>query len=647
MSKITIALAGNPNCGKTTLFNGLTGLRHHTGNWPGKTVSIDRNEGKLTYKGYSFDIIDLPGIYSLSSRTLEEEIASEYLLTEKPDVVVNIIDAGNLEKNLFLTLQLIEIGAPVVVALNMNKFAEKNGISIDADRLSRELGVQVVKIEAVNKTGRNDLLDAIISHKPVNVVQFYDEEIESHLAVFQKKGVSRWIALQGLIHPNTEESTLTFNTRRHLESQYGGMSLTEIISTQKYHRISEIMDRTMTYSSGKRGKVTEIIDKIVMNRVLAIPIFLAIMFLMFQVVFALGNPLMGLIGDFFGWLGDIFSTALADAPSWVSSLVVNGIISGLGTVISFIPNIILMFLMLAILENSGYLARVAVIMDSLMKKIGLHGKSFIPMILGFGCGVPAIMASRTLENERTKKLTMLLTPFMSCSARLPVYVLFTTAFFAQYQGLILFSIYLLGILIALLVGWILRKTAFKGEETAFIIEMPEYHSPRVRDVLLSMWDNAKEFLSRAGIIIFPAILFVWLLASIPFGIEYCSPDSVLGMIGTAIAPVFAPLGFGFVEAAVAIIMGILAKEVVIGTLGTLFSCGEDGLVSVLPTIFTPLSALSFMIFVLLYIPCLASLFTIKKESHSWSFTILAGIMYLLIAWIISFIVYQGGTLLGF
>lgn len=647
MNKIVLALAGNPNCGKTTLFNGLTGLRHHTGNWPGKTVSIDRNEGKLTYKGYSFDIIDLPGIYSLSSRTLEEEIAAEYLLTEKPDVVVNIIDAGNLEKNLFLTLQLIEIGAPVVVALNMNKFAERNGITIDAKKLSQELGVPVVKIEAVNKTGRNDLLDAVISHKPVDVVQFYDEELESHLAEYQEKGISRWIALQELIHPKIEESSLTFNTRRHLESEYGGMNLTEIISTQKYHRISEILEKTTTHSSGKRGKVTEIIDKIVMNRILAIPIFLAVMFLIFQIVFALGDPLMGWIETFFGWLGEISADALVDAPTWVSSLIVDGIIGGLGAVIVFIPNIILMFLMLAILENSGYLARVAVVMDSLMKKIGLHGKSFIPMILGFGCGVPAIMASRTLENERSKKLTMLLTPFMSCSARLPVYVLFTTAFFAQYQGLIVFLMYIIGIAVALLVGLILRKTAFKGKESAFIIEMPEYHAPRVRDVLLSMWDNAKEFLSRAGIIIFPAVLFVWLLASVPFGVEYSSADSVLGIIGGAIAPAFAPLGFGFMEAAVAVIMGLLAKEVVVGTLGTLFSCGEEGLVSVLPSFFTPLSALSFMVFILLYVPCLASLFTIKKESHSWSFTILAGIMYIVVAWVISFVIFQGGTLLGF
>ncbi|HJJ28133.1 MAG TPA: ferrous iron transport protein B [Methanocorpusculum sp.] len=646
MKKLTIALAGNPNCGKTTLFNGLTGLRHHTGNWPGKTVSVDRNEGKLTYKDHTFDIVDLPGIYSLSSRTLEEEIATEYLQTEKPDVVVNIIDAGNLEKNLFLTLQLIEICAPVVVALNMNKFAEHNGMTVDASKLQKALGVPVVKIEAVNKTGRDELLDAVIKGAPTLPTHYYDEELESHIVEFAANGKSRWTALQELIHPKLDETTLTFNTRRHLEEEYGGLTLTEIISTQKYNHISKIMEECVSIN-GKRNKITEAIDKIVMNRILAIPIFLLVIFLVFQVVFAVGDPFMGWIEEFFGWLGEICGDALSAAPQWVSSLAVDGVIGGVGSVIVFLPNIILMFLMLAILENSGYLARVAVVTDAIMEKIGLHGKSFIPMILGFGCGVPAIMASRTLENERSKKLTMLLTPFMSCSARLPVYVLFTTAFFEAYQGVVLFAIYLLGIAVALLVGLILRKTAFKGEEAAFIIEMPSYHVPRVRDVLLAMWDNAKEFLSRAGVIIFPAVLFVWLLATLPFGVEYSSSESVLGMIGGFVAPVFAPLGFGFMEAAVSVIMGLLAKEVVVATMGTLFACGEDGLVSVLPTVFTPLSAFSFMTFVLLYIPCLASIFTIKKESHSWSFTILAALMYLVVAWVISFIIFQGGTLLGF
>ncbi|HJJ47777.1 MAG TPA: ferrous iron transport protein B [Methanocorpusculum sp.] len=646
MKKITLALAGNPNCGKTTLYNGLTGLRRHTGNWPGKTVTVDRNEGKLTCKDCTFEIVDLPGIYSLSSRTLEEEITAEYLLNENPDIVVNIVDAQNMEKNLYLTLQLIETGIPVVIALNMNRFAAKNGIQVDAEKLQTALGVPVVKIEAVSKSGREDLLDAVIRETPTYPVHCYDEKLESCIAEFTAEGKSRWIALSALIHQKEDETEHTACTRRRLEEEYGGLTLTEIISTQKYRYIAKIMKECVSIT-GKNRNITDAIDKLVMNRILAVPIFLLVIFLVFQVVFAAGEPLMGLIEEFFSRLGQIAGDFLFGAPSWVTSLVVDGIIGGLGSVIVFLPNIILMFFMLAVLENSGYLARVAVIADALMKKIGLHGKSFIPMILGFGCSVPAIMASRTLENDRSKKLTMLLTPFMSCSARIPVYVLFITAFFEAYRGVILFAIYLLGIAVALAAGLILRKTVFKGEESDFIIEMPSYHVPRLRDVFFAMWDNAKEFLSRAGVIIFPAVLFVWLLATLPFGVEYASSDSVLGIVGGCISPVFAPLGFGFAEASVSIIMGLLAKEVVVGTMGTLFSCGEEGLVSVLPTVFTPLSALSFMVFVLLYIPCLAALFTMKKESHSWSFTIFAALMYLVIAWIISFIIYQGGSLLGF
>ena len=684
MNRITLALAGNPNCGKTTLFNGLTGLRHHTGNWPGKTVSVDRDEGRFTYKDYTFDLVDLPGIYSLSSRTLEEELAADYLLHDSPEVVVNVVDASHLEKNLFLTLQLIEIGVPVIVALNMNRFAKKDGIFVDEAKLSEVLGVPVVKIEAVTREGRDNLLDEVIrehehvsqqvpevihthvhedmhesvsgiyepqvhiqTHCHAATIHYYDDKLEFHIADLNAAGLTRWEAIQTLIHRSFEEDAHTYATRRNLESEYGGLSLTEIISSQKYAYIEKILKFAVTSKGPARERVTQAIDKIVMNRVLAFPIFLLVMFVIFQVVFLLGNPLQELLSSFFNYLGSAAAVPLADAPSWVSSLVVNGIIGGVGTVVSFLPNIIFMFLMLAILENSGYLSRVAVIMDAVMKKIGLHGKSFIPMILGFGCGVPAVMATRVLENERSKKLTMLLTPFMSCSARLPIYTLFISIFFTANQGLILFAVYIIGVLIALLVGLILRKTAFKGEESAFIIEMPAYHMPRVKDTLLSMWDNAKEFLGRAGSIIFPAVLVVWLLGSIPFGVEYASMDSVLGSIGTAVAPIFAPLGFGIPAVAVALIMGLVTKEVVIGSLGSIFGVGDAGLSAVLPTLFTPLSALSFIIFVLLYIPCIATLLTIKKESHSWLFMFAAAAMYFAIAWIAAFLVFQVGTLLGF
>ena len=692
MPVIKVALAGNPNCGKTTLFNSLTGLRHHTGNWSGKVV--DRNEGKVSYQGYTFDITDLPGVYSLSSRTLNEEEAAEYLLNDRPDVVINIVDASHLEKNLFLTLQLAEIGIPVVLALNMNRFAEKDGIFVNADTLGSMLGLPVVRIESVSKKGQDTLLDEVIhlyqhagmqdeefvhthvhednhehiednetthlhqhtdakphthtlTHSHAKTIHYYDESLEFHIADLCSEGMTRWKALETLIHQTLDEETHTFVTRRHLEDEYGGLSLTEIISSQKYRYIAEVLRKSVTFKGTVRERVTRKIDKIVLNRVLAIPIFLAVMFVMFQIVFLLGNPIQQLLAAFFSWLGGLAAIPLADAPLWVNSLVVNGIIGGVGTVVSFLPNIVLVFLLLAVLENSGYLSRVAVIMDAVMRKIGLHGKSFIPMILGFGCSVPAVMATRTLENPQAKKLTMLLTPFMSCSARLPVYTLFIGVFFTANQGLILFLLYLIGILLALFVGFLLRKTVLKEDTEPFIIEMPAYHAPRVRDTLMSMWDSVKEFLTHAGVIIFPAVLVVWLLGSLPFGVEYASMDSFLGAIGTAIAPFFEPLGFGIPEIAVSIVMGLVSKEVVVGSLGSIYGVGDAGISTVLPTIFTPLSAFSFMLFILLYIPCLASLLTIRKEANSWMFMFGVAVMYVTIAWIVSFIVFQGGTLLGF
>lgn len=694
MNKITVALVGNPNCGKTTLFNGLTGLRHHTGNWSGKVSSAERDEGKFTHIGYLFNVIDLPGVYSLSSRTQDEEFAAEYLLHDKPDVVVNIVDASHLEKNLFLTLQLTEIGIPVIVALNMNRFAKKDGIFVDEKKLREMLGVPVVKIEAVTKEGRDALLDEIIHahehtgelipvfehthihednhehiedneethlHSPTDAephthklthshaknIHYYDEALEFHIADLCSEGMTRWDAIQTLIHQTLDEDTHTFVTRRHLEKEYGGLSLTEIISSQKYRYITHVLEKAVVVNGESLERVTQMIDRIVMNRVLAIPIFLGVMFVMFQIVFLLGSPIQQALASFFSWLGALVSVPLAGAPEWVNSLVVNGVIGGVGTVVSFLPNIVLMFLLLAVLENSGYLSRVAVIMDAIMRKIGLHGKSFIPMILGFGCSVPAVMATRTLDNPRAKKLTMLLTPFMSCSARLPVYTLFIGVFFTANQGLMLFLIYVIGVVIALLAGLLLQKTAFKADDSAFIIEIPAYHAPRVRDTLLCMWDSTKEFLVHAGSIIFPAVLVVWLLGSLPFGVEYASMDSVLGTIGTAISPFFEPLGFGIPEISVAIIMGLVSKEVVVGSLGSIYGAGDAGLSAVLPSIFTPVSAFSFMIFILLYIPCLATLLTIRRESDSWLFMFGVAVMYAVVAWLISFIVYQGGILLGF
>ncbi|HJJ65863.1 MAG TPA: ferrous iron transport protein B [Methanocorpusculum sp.] len=648
--KLTVALAGNPNAGKTTLFNALTGMRNHVGNWPGKTVSVERMEGKAEYNGYTFEIVDLPGTYSLSSRALDEEIAAEYLRNEKPDVVVNIVDAAHLERNLYLTMQLIELGCPLVLALNMNKYAEAEGFVIDTNKLSSLLGVPVVKIEAIDKTGREDLLNAIISKPaPSKILPRYSEELEEHIAEIAKTPAERFDALFSLLNKTEGEPSEIASTRKHIENMCGA-DIAEVIADARYAYIAGVLHESVHHMHAGGKSQTGRIDRILTNRWLGFPIFALIMYVIFQLVFTLGAPPMEWIETFFGWLGEVSGNALSaiSAPDWATSLVVDGIIGGVGGIIVFLPNIIIMFFLLSIMEASGYLARVAVLMDRIMHALGLHGKSFIPMILGFGCSVPAIMATRTLESERDRKLTMLLTPYMSCGARMPVYILFVGIFFApEWQGIAMFALYFLGIVVALLVGIALRHTVFKAGKTEFVLELPPYRLPTIKGVLLHTWNNAKEFLVRAGTIIFAACLVVWLLASLPFGVEYGSLDSVLGMIGSSIAPIFEPLGFGFAEAAVAIIMGLLAKEVVVGTFGTLFGVGEEALGDVLINLFTPLSSVSFMVFVLLYVPCLAALFTIKKESGSWKFTIFAAVLMLVVAWIVSFIVYQGGLLLGF
>ena len=636
-NSVMVALAGNPNSGKTTLFNNLTGLHHHVGNWPGKTVTIERKTGKRVYEGTVFDIIDLPGIYCLSGQSLEESISIEFLTKEKPDVVVNIVDASRLERHLYLTLQLIEIGVPLIVALNMNRFAADDGITIDLAALSQELGVPVIPIEAIDNTGKKDLIHGARSRpEPSKKQMQYSDELEALITdtLNRDPKKTRWDAISYLIH---DESTID------------GTTLQEAFANERYAHIDHIVKASVTKKMSSKSR-SEKIDKIVTHKWLGFPIFLAMMYLLFQIVFTFGAPLVDLIDEGFSLLADI-STAFfsaIEAPRWVVSFVSDGIIGGVGSVIMFLPNILLLFLMLAILEDSGYLTRAAVILDAIMKKLGLHGKSFIPMILGFGCSVPAIMAARTLETERERFLTIFMTPFMSCGARLPVYLLFTAALFApSMQGIVMFSLYLLGIFIALLVGFVLQKTVFTGESSPLLLEMPPFRIPIMKAALICACDNGWQFLRRAGVIIFPAVLFMWLLASLPFGVEYASSESVIGGIGTTLSPIFAPLGFGDPESSVALLMGLIAKEIVIGAFGSLHGASEESLGDVLQGIFTPLSAYSFMVFVLLYIPCFAAMLTMKKETGSWKLTGLAASGMLVLAWIASFIVYQGGTLLGF
>ncbi|MDZ4172525.1 MAG: ferrous iron transport protein B [Methanobacteriaceae archaeon] len=669
MEKIKIALAGNPNVGKSTLFNQLTGMRQHVGNWPGKTV--EKKEGAFRYGDYEIEVVDLPGNYSLSAYSIEEIVSRDYIVDEKPDVIVNVIDAANLERNLYLTVQMMELGANIVLALNMNKFASEKELEIKAKTLSQLLGIPVVKIEASDKTGREDLLNAIItvSKKPNDVSNRlnYGKELSEHIHQLQEiveentlsGAPSSWMAIKLLendkIILETVEKTLNGpkilsdvkRIQKHLMEVFGE-DADEALADARYGFIAGLIKESV--KKPKIDKITrsEYIDRVVTNRYLGIPIFLFIMWLTFQITFTVGAPFQEIVETFFGWLGETAAGIMG--TNWFSSLIVDGIIGGVGGVLVFVPIIFLLFLMLSLLEDSGYLARAAFVMDKFMHKIvGLHGKSFIPMILGFGCCVPGIMATRTLENEKDRLLTMLIVPFMSCSARLPVYALFAAAFFTAYQGWVIFSIYILGMIVAILMASIFKKTIFKGMSAPFVMELPPYRRPTIKGALIHTWERGYLFIKKAGTIIFVLSVVIWVLSSLPMGVDYASQASVTGQLGTAIAPVFAPLGFGEWQPAVSLVFGVLAKEVVVSTFGTIYGVGEEGggIMMALHDTFSPLAAYSFMAFVLLYIPCFATVATIKRETNSWKWPIFTVLYTTVVAWGVSFIIYQGGSLLGF
>ncbi|NOZ80760.1 MAG: ferrous iron transport protein B [DPANN group archaeon] len=668
---IRVALIGNPNCGKTTLFNNLTGLHQHVGNWPGKTV--EKKEGICGHGTERLSIIDLPGTYSLTAYSTEEIITRDYLVEERPDVVVHVVDAANLERNLYLTVQTIELGANIIIALNMNRYAQKKGLKIDEKGLAELLGVPVCRIEAVDRTGREKLLDAIIDagrtrknhHNKVR----YNEEIEDHLIQLEQEvsrcrepqvgGNARWIALK-LLEEDRQviEKVSTWKKgkeilrrkkaiQQHLQEVFGE-DVDAAIADARYGVIAGLIKETVRRPKIDRITRTDYIDRVVTNRYVGIPLFLIIMYLMFQATFTLAVPFTDLISRFFSMLGTLASQGilLVDGPRWLGSLLVDGIIGGVGSVLIFLPNILLLFFIIALLEDSGYMARAAFIMDKLMQRIGLHGKSFIPLILGFGCNVPAIMATRTLKNRKDRILTILINPLMSCSARLMVYVLFVGAFFEKDQGIIIFSLYLLGILMAIAIGLLFKRTLFRGETSPFIMELPPYRLPTLKGMLIHMWERSRLFITKAGTIIFSAVLVIWFLGNIPFGVPYASEQSIIGIIGRFIAPLFAPLGFGTWQASVSLLFGILAKEVVVGTMGTLYGVAEAGLGTVLKTTFTPLTAYVFMVFTLLYIPCVATLSAIRRETNSWRWMWFSVFYLTALAWTVSFIIYQGGLLLG-
>lgn len=682
------ALAGNPNAGKTTLFNELTGTSQHVGNWPG--VTVEKKSGKLRRAYGEAEIIDLPGIYSLSPHSIEEKVTRSYLIDEHPDVVINIVEATNIERNLFLTCQIAELGVPMVVAINMMDEAEKAGDKIDIAKLSKMLGLPVVPITAVKGEGVIELMKVVGANSLIELAEreaenpvhegedehghgFHDiEDPEEHRRDHHtdKQGRTNALIAEYKYH-NHYKGPKVFQSK-------DGISVTEDQESSnaraRYDFISSVMQASVIKGdrAGKKSS-SDKADKVLTHRFFGIPIFLLIMFFMFHCTFSenflflgsfgltpIPSPgvwLQGLTEQLVAWgVGGIAPFFVPD--SWAYGLVINGICAGVGSVLSFLPQIMVLFFFLTLLEDMGYMSRVAFIMDRLLRVFGLSGKSFLPMLMGFGCSVPAAMACRTMENEEDRKMTLFLVPFMSCGARAPIFLVFAGAFFPANADFVVLSLYLLGIVVAVLTGLMLKKVVFKGETTPLIIELPRYRAPRLKSLGLALWKSFKDYVGRAGSIIFVMSIVVWFFSN--FGVVDGSlgmvgmQESFLAVAGGLVAPLFSPLGFGFWIAAVALITGFVAKESVIGTLGVLCNVGSDaalkggGLTStILMSVgFTPLSAFSFMVFSLLYLPCMATVATLRREFNSWTWT-LAQLGYsLVVAWVAAFIVYQVGSLLG-
>lgn len=667
--ELVVALAGNPNSGKTSLFNELTGSRQHVGNWPG--VTVEKKEGRLKFEGIDFKVVDLPGTYSLGAYTEDEVIARNFIIYDKPDVVINVVDATNLERNLYLTMQLLEMNANLVIALNMSDEAKAKGIEIDKDKLSQILKVPVVMTVATKGEGVKELLENVLKAVEFKGERYridYGKELEEGISELEslikedeelsKKFFPRWLAIKFI--ENDENIMKEFSSKtalmekvkliqKKLEGIFGE-DAEVVVADKRYGVISGIVKECVKKRSTpeERYTLSDRIDRIVTNKYLGIPIFLVAMWAVFEFTFALGNPLSDWIEMFFDWLGEVTASWLESiaAPDILISFIRDGIIAGVGSVLVFIPPIFLLFFAISVLEDSGYMARAAYVMDRFMTALGLHGKSFIPMLIGFGCNVSGIMATRTLENKEDRLVTILVNPLMSCAARLPVYVLFAGAFFAENQGIVVFSIYLLGIVLAVIMAKIFKKFLFKGRTAPFVMELPPYRVPTLKGLLIHMWERGSLFVRKAGTIILGVVVLVWILSSLPAGVEYASAESYIGRLGSAVAPILKPAGFGTWEAASALIFGILAKETVVGTLGVVYGAEGDALFEAIRQHFTPLSAYAFMVMTLIYIPCVAAIAAIRRETNSWKWTFFAIGYTLVLGWLMAVLVYQGGRILG-
>lgn len=667
--KYVFALAGNQNSGKTTLYNALTGSNQHVGNFPG--VTIEKKEGQIkNYKDAS--LVDLPGIYSLSPYTMEEVVTRDFLLKEHPDLILNIVDATNIERNLYLTLQLMELSIPMVIALNMMDEVRASGNSIDVIKLSRELGIPIVPISASKKEGISELLDVAMKtaqeKKGPKKLDFCTGEVHkaihsiSHLIEDQAKKAEYPVRFAATKLVEGDEPT--FKALNITENQFHiiGHVVEDMeksletdreaaLADMRYRYIEQICEDAVIKKQETKEQIrSEKIDRVLTHKYFGIPIFFGIMFFIFWLTFgAIGAPLQGYLEEVIATFTDIVSNAMIsyEVSEWVYSLVIDGIFAGVGSVLSFLPLIVILFFFLSLLEDSGYMARVAFLMDKLLRKIGLSGRSFVPMLVGFGCSVPAIMATRTLSSERDRKMTIVLTPFMSCSAKLPIYGMITMAFFPENAALVMIALYMMGILVAILSGLLLKSTIFKGEPVPFVMELPAYRVPSRRSVLLHMWDKAKDFIQRAFTVIFLGTIIIWFLQSFDWGLNMVddSSYSILAALGSIIAPLFIPLGFNDWRASTALITGLTAKEAVVSTLSVLTGAVTDiDLAAALNIIFTPLSSFAFLTFTLLYMPCIAAFAATKKELGSMKYAVLTAVYQTVTAFIAAMLVYQIGSL---
>ena len=669
-----IALAGNPNCGKTTLFNALTGSNQYVGNWPG--VTVEKKEGETRIGDRTVTVVDLPGIYSLSPYSMEEIVARDFIIGEGPDCVIDIVDATNLERNLYLTVQLLELERPTVVALNFMDEVEKRGDRIDVDRLSKELGVPVIPITARTGEGVEELMHTAhrqmhlgVTIEPDDLYDDYTHDIHHRMGellhdyAYAANLPAHWASIKLLEGDSIVEQALALppevKTRLDaLVAEYENSSdlgdRETLIADSRYQYIQRVVAASVE-KGGVPGELTfsEKIDKVVTHRVLAIPLFLCTMLIMFVVTF---GPFGSWLSDGVGAGMDALSQRLAPALEGLGvshvliSLACDGIIAGVGGVLTFLPQIALLFLFLSFLEDSGYMSRAAFIMDRALRRFGLSGKAFIPMLMGFGCSVPAIMGARTMENEKDRRMTILLVPFMSCSAKLPVYGLISAAFFGPWAGLVVFGLYIIGMLVGILSGLFFKKTLFAGEPAPFVLELPPYRLPSIGNMLTHVWQKVKGFLVKAGTLILLMSMVLWLLQSFDFSLRMVDDPthSMLGALGNVLAPVFAPCGFGFWQAAVALLTGLVAKEMVVSSLSMFYGfslTAASGEVAAAMTGFTPLSAFAMLVFILLYVPCVAAVSTLFKEmqSRKWAWFSIA--WQVGCAYVMALLVYQIGSLL--